>query len=79
MADSSPAADSPVGTLNLSAGTIRILDHITDTSYEGTESKGGTETYHISGMVAAEEVKAIAGPSTPPSRFPTDIWVGVDD
>jgi LppX_LprAFG lipoprotein len=74
-----PAADSPVGTLNLSAGTIRILDRITDPVYEGTESKGGTNTYHVSGKVAAEEVEAIAGAVDTTNTFPTDIWVGVDD
>ena len=73
------AADSPVGKLNLQAGTIQILERITDTSYEGTESKGGTETYHISGKVAAEQVKAIAGLVDTTDSFPTDIWVGVED
>jgi len=73
------AADSPVGELNLQAGTIQILERIADTSYEGTESKGGTETYHITGMVAAEEVKAIAGAVESTDSFPTDIWVGTED
>lgn len=73
------AADSPVGKLNLQAGTIQILERITDTSYEGTEGKGGTETYHISGKVAAEQVKAIAGLVDTTDSFPTDIWVGVED
>ena len=73
------AADSPVGRLNLQAGTIQILELISDTSYVGTESKGGTETYHISGKVAAEEVKSIAGLVNTTDSFPTDIWVGVED
>jgi hypothetical protein len=72
-------ADSPVGTLNLSAGTIRILDRITETSYEGTESKGGVQTYHIVGKVAAEEVEAIAGAVDTTNSFPTDVWIGVAD
>ncbi|OFW61207.1 MAG: hypothetical protein A2133_10920 [Actinobacteria bacterium RBG_16_64_13] len=74
-----PAAKSPVGTLNLSTGTIRILDRITETSYEGQESKGGVKCHHISGKVAAEEVKAIAGMVDTTNLFPTDIWVGVGD
>ncbi len=73
------AEESPVGKLNLQAGTIQILDRIADTSYEGTESKGGTETYHIRGNVAAEEVKTIAGLVDTTDTFPTDIWVGVED
>lgn len=73
------AADSPVGKLNLQAGTIQILERITETSYEGTEGKGGTETYRISGKVAAEEVKAIAGLVDTNDSFPTDIWVGVEN
>ncbi len=73
------AADSPVGELNLQAGTIQILERITDTSYEGTESKGGAETYHIKGMVAAAEVEAIAGAVETTDTFPTDIWVGTED
>jgi hypothetical protein len=74
-----PAASSPVGTLSLSAGTIRILDRITDTTFEGEESKGGVKTYHISGKVAAAEVEAIAGAVDTENEFPTDIWVGIED
>jgi LppX_LprAFG lipoprotein len=73
------AAESPVGSLNLSAGTIQILDRIADTRYEGEEGKGGATTYHINGRVAAEEVKAIAGAVDTTDTFPTDIWVGKDD
>jgi hypothetical protein len=73
------AKDSPVGSLSLSAGTIQILDRITDTSYVGSESKGGAKTYHIAGKVAAAEVAAIAGAVDTTNVFPTDIWVGVSD
>jgi hypothetical protein len=73
------AADSPVGKLSLGAGTIRILDRITEASYEGQESKGGTTCHHISGMVAAEEVKAIAGLVDTTNAFPAGIWIGVSD
>ncbi|MBN1321678.1 MAG: LppX_LprAFG lipoprotein [Thermoleophilia bacterium] len=72
------AADSPVGSLSLSAGTIRILERITDTSYDGTQTKGGVDTYHITGKVAAEEVEAIAGAVNTTNTFPTDLWIGVD-
>ncbi len=76
-----PAVDSPVGQLSLNAGTIRILDNITDISYRGIENKGGVKTYHITGRVADEEVKAIAGlvDLGVTESFPTDIWIGVDD
>lgn len=75
------AADSPVGQLSLSAGTIRLLDHITDVSYEGEESKGGAKTYHLTGQVTNEDIKAIAGlvDLTVTESFPTDIWIGVKD
>lgn len=74
------AADkSPVGSLSLSAGTIRILERITETSFEGQESKGGAQTYHIAGKAAAEDVAAIAGAVDTTNSFPTDIWVGVSD
>lgn len=73
------AAESPVGTLSLSAGTIRILERITETSYEGDETKGGVKTHHIKGLVAASEVEAIAGAVDTTDTFPTDIWIGVDD
>jgi hypothetical protein len=75
------AADSPVGQLSLSAGTIRILDQITDVSYEGEESKGGVKTHHLTGQVADEDVKAIAGlvDLGVTESFPTDIWIGVED
>ena len=73
------ANDSPVGTLNLSAGTIQILDRIQDPTYEGEESKGGDKTYRVAGEVAAEEVAAIAGAVDTTNTFPTDIWVGAND
>ncbi len=73
------AASSPVGTLSLSAGTIRILDRILDPKYEGTEKKGGAKTYRISGRVAAAEVEAIAGAVDTEDEFPTELWIGVDD
>ena len=76
---SMPESDSPVGRLSLGAGTIRIMDNVMDAVYEGVEKKGGAKTYHISGMVAAEQVDAIAGAVTVTEPFPTDIWVGVDD
>ncbi len=76
---SMPASDSPVGRLSLSAGTIRILGNIIDATCEGTEKKGGTKTYHISGLVEAVEVEAIAGAVNTTEPFPTDIWVGVED
>ena len=72
-------ADSPIGELNLSAFSIRILDQITSTSYKGTDKKDGVDCYHINGMVAGAEVQAIAGSVDPTKLFETDIWVGVDD
>ena len=35
--------------------------------------------YHITGNVAAAEVKAIAGAVDTTDAFPTDIWIGVAD
>lgn len=73
------AKDSPVGTLSLSAGTITILGHITNTVYAGEDSKGGAKTYHITGKVAPEYVKEIAGSVDTTNDFPTEIWVGKSD
>ncbi len=73
------AAESPVGELSLTAGTIRILDQITQTSYEGRESKQGVKTHHVKGTVAAADVEAIAGAVNTDEPFPTDLWIGVDD
>jgi hypothetical protein len=77
--ESMAAKDSPVGSLNLSAGTIQILDRIADTSYAGREGKGGTTTYHISGKTTAQDVKAIAGAVSSTGTFSTDLWIGVDN
>ncbi len=71
--------DSPIGELNLSAFSIRILDQITSTSYKGTDKKDGVDCYHIHGMVAGAEVQAIAGSVDPTKLFETDIWVGIND
>ena len=71
--------DSPIGELNLSAFSIRILDQITQTSYQGTDKKDGVQCYHVHGLVAGAEVQAIAGSVEPTKLFETDIWVGIDD
>jgi hypothetical protein len=73
------ASESPIGTLNLATGTIRVLDNVTNAKYEGTDKRGGAKTYHISGSVAAAEVEAIAGSTDTESPFPTDIFIGIDD
>jgi hypothetical protein len=74
-----PMESSPVGKLSLGAGTVQILQRITDAKYEGEDTKGGVKCYHITGNVAAAEVKAIAGAVDTTDTFPTDIWIGVDD
>ena len=74
-----PVESSPVGKLSLSAGTIQILDRIADATYEGQDSKGGVDCYHISGSVAAAEVEAIAGAVDTTDTFPTDLWIGIED
>ena len=70
---------SPVGKLNLNAGTIQILDKIVDPTYVADESIGGTATHHIKGTVSAAEVAAVVGAVSVTGTFPTDIWVGVKD
>ena len=62
------------------AGTIRILDRITDTSYEGTEKKGGVEDlpHHRQGGSRGRRSDRRGG-RQPPRPFPTDIWIGVED
>ena len=74
-----PIESSPVGKLSLSAGTIQILQRIAEAKYVGEDTKGGVKCYHISGKVAAAEVKAIAGAVDTTDTFPTDIWIGVSD
>jgi LppX_LprAFG lipoprotein len=74
-----PIESSPVGKLSLGAGTIQILQRITGAKYVGEDTKGGVKCYHITGMVAAAEVKAIAGAVDTTDTFPTDIWIGVAD
>jgi hypothetical protein len=74
-----PMESSPVGKLSLGAGTIQILQRMTDAKYVGEDTKGGVKCYHISGNVAAAEVKAIAGAVDTTDTFPTDLWIGVDD
>jgi LppX_LprAFG lipoprotein len=71
--------DSPIGELNLSAFSIRILDQILDTSYQGTDKKDGVKCYHVHGKVKGADVQAIAGSVEPTELFETDIWVGIDD
>jgi hypothetical protein len=74
-----PVDSSPVGKLNLGTGTVQILQRMTDVKYVGEETKGGVKCYHITGNVAASEVKAIAGAVDTTDTFPVDIWIGVSD
>ena len=73
------ASDSPVGALDVSAGTVRILDKITGVTYVGQEKRAGAQTYHLKGTVAGAEVAALAGVVTTTQPFPTDLWIGVKD
>jgi hypothetical protein len=74
-----PIESSPVGKLSLGTGTIQILQKITDAKYVGEDTKGGVKCYHITGMVAATEVKAIAGAVDTTDTFPTDLYIGISD
>ncbi len=74
-----PAAFSPVGSLNLSTGTIQVLERIVGPSYVGTEDVGGSPAYHLTGEVAAADVAAIAGSTTSEKPFEGEVWVGVED
>lgn len=74
-----PAAMSPVGKLNLSAGTIQILEKLGDPTYVGTEDLDGVEVYQLRGTVEAADVASIAGAATSDEPFVTDVWIGVED
>ncbi|MHB9150531.1 MAG: LppX_LprAFG lipoprotein [Thermoleophilia bacterium] len=76
---STPAAFSPVGSLNLNKGTVQVLERIGDAKYVGTEDVGGMQTYHLSGTVQAAEVAAIAGSTTAEEPFEGEVWIGVED
>lgn len=74
-----PAAFSPVGSLNLSAGTIQVLERITGLEYVGEEDAGGAPAYRIKGQVAAADVAAIAGSTSTETPFEGEVWIGVSD
>ncbi len=74
-----PAAFSPVGALNLSAGTIQVLERITGLEYVGEEDVGGGPAYRIKGQVEAADVAAIAGSTSTETPFEGEVWIGVGD
>lgn len=74
-----PAQFSPVGRVNLNAGTIQILEKIADPAYVATEDVNAVQTYHMKGSVAAEDVATIAGATSTSEPFAGDVWIGVDD
>lgn len=76
---SMPAAFSPVGSLNLNKGTIQVLERIGDATYVDKEDIGGVQAYHLSGVVQAAEVAAIAGSTTAVEPFEGEVWIGVQD
>jgi hypothetical protein len=71
--------ESPIGDLNLSAFSIKILDQIADATYQGTDKKDGVKTYHIVGMVTGEDVEQIAGSVSAGDLFETHLYVGIED
>jgi hypothetical protein len=74
-----PAAQSPVGELNVSAGVAQILGQVTDATYVGTEDRGGVKTYRFSGAVKGADVAGIVRAVDPTANFTVDLWIGVDD
>ena len=71
--------ESPVGDLRLNAGTILLLDNLSEVTYQGRKKKGGKQTYHITGTSSAEDVKAVAGAVATTDPFPIEVYIGVDD
>jgi hypothetical protein len=74
-----PAALSPVGELNVSAGVAQILDRVTGATYVGTEDRNGVKTYHFRGGVKGADVAGIVRAVDPTASFAVDLWIGVDD
>jgi hypothetical protein len=74
-----PVDQSPVGRLNLGAGTVAILQQIAAAQDAGRQKKGGADCYHITGDVPAAAVKAIATLVETTTPFPADVWLGVKD
>jgi hypothetical protein len=76
---SGPAQDSPLGKVNLNAGTVAILQKVTDPKQVGKETIDGVPCYKITGSVAAQEVAAIAGVVTTSEDFAVTLWIGQTD
>lgn len=74
-----PAATSPVGQLNLNAGTITVLQRVKDPTYVGQEELGGTRTDHLKGTISGQDVAKIVAALSAEGTFAGDIWIGADD
>ncbi|GAB4252678.1 MAG: hypothetical protein Kow00129_13560 [Thermoleophilia bacterium] len=71
--------ESPLGPLNLSAGTIRILERLQDLAFEGQEEVDGVTAYRLSGLAPAEDVEAIAQAVDRTDPFAAEVWIAVED
>lgn len=74
-----PASLSPVGELNLSAGTIAILEKVQEPSSAGREKVGDVECYHLTGKVSSADVADIVKAVAADKTFDAEVWIGVDD
>lgn len=74
-----PASTSPVGQINLNAGTITVLQQVKDPTYVGQEDLGGTPTHHLKGIISGQDVAKIVAALSAEGTFAGDIWIGVDD
>lgn len=74
-----PAAMSPVGKINLSAGAIQILQKIDKLEYIDSQDVGGVKTNHLKGSIAPAEVASIVGSVSATKPFAGEIWIGADD
>lgn len=74
-----PAALSPVGRLNLSAGAVLILERVRQPVESGTERVSGVTCVRVTGKIAAEDLAELVAAADTKELLDCTIWVGKDD
>lgn len=74
-----PAALSPIGDLNLSAGAVLILERVQQPTEAGSETVGGAACVKVVGKIAAQDIADLVSAANTQELLDCTIWLGKDD
>lgn len=74
-----PAALSPIGQIDLSAGAIQILEKVQEPREAGSESVDGVDCAKVEGQIAAQDIASLVAAADTSDLLTCTLWVGKED